>query len=299
MKNKININTQKIKTKFEGVDIALIIINIILNIIALFIILLMPLSYVPNGEYLIVILSIFIPIVLTLLGFSTKFQELVGSITIPNQRGLYREEREFLFPIIKNVITRINNEYDLDLNINDYVFKVFIDQSFNAFALGNRNIYVSEGFLYGNLVNEKEMEAILAHEFAHLIKKDTVFLSAVVSCNFIMRCVGYLCTLIIGAGTRVKNKKDASILPILALIFYIIFVKLLSDGLFRLILMFKSRKEEYRCDAFSASLGYTEELKGFFKKLERMEIGSNINFIKILYSTHPKTVDRILALESL
>lgn len=299
MNTRIDENAKKFKTKLEKSDITLIVINVILNAIALFIVLLLPLSYFSSGRYLIWILPIFIPISLTLLGFSTEFQELIGTITIPNQRNLYKEEKDLLLPHVQNVINRINNKYDLNLNIDNYIFKVFVDQSFNAFALGNRNIYVSEGFLYGNLVNEEEMEAILAHEFAHLIKKDTVFLSAVVSCNFIMRCIGYLCTILMSTSRGTRNKKDASILPLLALIFYVIFVKLLSDGLFKLILRFKSRKEEYGCDAFSASLGYTEELKGFFRKLERIEISSDINFIKTLYSTHPKTADRILALENL
>lgn len=294
MSTKLN----NLKTKLAGTDILLLVLNIILNMIALFIVLLIPLSYVPNGEYLILTLPIFIPIGLTLLGFTTSFQEIMGIMTIPNQRNMRSEEREFLLPIVQNVITKINNVYELNLDINDYIFKVSIEQTPNAFALGNRNIYISEGLLHNDFATEKELEAILAHEFAHIIKKDTVFLSAVVGCNFVMRSLGYLSTLMAGA-IRTTNKKNASILPILALIFNIIFVKILSNGLFGLILMFKSRKEEYGCDAFSASLGYTNELKSFFKKLERIEGRTNIDFINVLYSTHPKTLERILALENL
>lgn len=299
MTTKINENTNKIKTELERADIILIVINTILNIIALFIVLIFPLAYFSKSGF-VLLLPIFIPIILTLLGFSTEFQELIGTITIPNQRNLYKEEKELLLPLVQNVVNRINNNYNLNLNIDDYIFKVYVDHSINAFALGNRNIYVSEGLLHGNLVSEEEMEAILAHEFAHLIRKDTVFLSAVVSCNFVMRCIGYLCSMFMSTGRRRYGGKDDSfIIQLFIMIFYGIFVKLLSDGLFKLILSFKSRKEEYSCDAFSASLGYTEVLKGFFRKLERMEISSDVNLIKILYSTHPKTSDRILALENL
>lgn len=293
-KNKI------IKSSFDFSSLILIIINIILNSISLFIVLLIPASYVTNNGYLIILLSFGIPLFLTLMGLSSAFQNLIAKITITNQRGIYREEKEFLYPLIKNVIHKINNNYNLKLDIADFNFKVFNDETINAFALGSRNLYVSEGFLYNNLLTSEEREAVLAHEFGHLIKKDSVFMSSVLSCNFIIRILGYVCTLIIALNKKPKmrTKGSGGIGILLVLAFYIIFVKILSDGIFKLILMFKSRKVEYRCDAFSASLGYRENLRSFLKKVEKLEITSNINLIKQLYSTHPKIPDRILALEN-
>lgn len=290
---------QKIKLNFDNSSLILIILNILLNSIALFIMLLIPASYVTNKGYLVILISIGIPVILTLLGLSAEFQNLIASITITNQRSMYNEEKVFLYPAIKEVINKINNSYDLTLDIADFNFKIFTDETINAFALGSKNLYVSEGFLYSNSISMEEREAILAHEFGHLLKKDSVFMSSVISCNLVMRALGYICTFIIAMNKKTRTKNNSGGAGnILIIVFYIIFVKILSDGIFKLILMFKSRKVEYRCDAFSASLGYVENLKSFFKKLEKIEMKSNINFIQQLYSTHPKTSDRILALES-
>ena len=234
------------------------------------------------------------------MGLSSGFQNLIAKITVINQRGMYREEKELLYPLIKEVINKINNNYDLKLDIADFNFKVFNDESINAFALGSKNLYISEGFLYNNLLTVGEREAILAHEFGHLIKKDSVFMSSILSCNFVIRILGYACTLMIALNKKPKmrTKGSGGVGVLLVMAFYIIFVKILSDGIFKLILMLKSQKAEYRCDAFSASLGYGENLRNFLKKIEKTEITSSINFIKQLYSTHPKISDRILALEN-
>lgn len=291
---------KNIKLNFDISSLILIIVNILLNAISLFIVILIPASYITNKGYLVILISLGIPIFLTLLGLSSEFQELIARITITNQREIYSEEKNLLYPLIVNVINRINNNYNLNLEVVNFNIKVFNDESINVFALGSRNLYVSEGFLYDNLLTSDEREAVLAHEFGHLIKKDSVFMSSVISCNFIIRVLGYACSLIIALNKkpRIRTNKSGGIWILLVFAFYIIFVKILSDRIFKLILMFKSRKVEYRCDAFSASLGYKESLKSFFKKLEKTEINSNINFIKQLYSTHPKTSDRILALEN-
>ena len=293
-------NIKIIKSSFDFSSLILIIINIILNSISLFIVLLIPASYVTTNGYLVILISLGVPIFLTLMGLSSGFQNLIAKITIINQRGMYREEKELLYPLIKEVINKINNNYDLKLDIADFNFKVFNDESINAFALGSKNLYVSEGFLYNNLLTVGEREAILAHEFGHLIKKDSVFMSSILSCNFVIRILGYACTLMIALNKKPKmrTKGSGGVGVLLVMAFYIIFVKILSDGIFKLILMLKSQKAEYRCDAFSASLGYGENLRNFLKKIEKTEITSSINFIKQLYSTHPKISDRILALEN-
>lgn len=289
----------------EKTAYVLLLINIILNSAALFLILLMPMSAFHYTTNQILFLSIIIVIGLILLGFNEDFQNLLEKISIRNQRELFSHEKDYILSLVNNVANKINQKEDIHLvDLDSIKIKVDSNTGINAFIIGKRTLYVSEGFLYDKSLTDREREAILAHEFCHLLNYDSVFTFSIVSANFVMKILGFLCTLYMGAGkinTSSKGKNKGSILDIIIPITYFVFVKILSNGIYTISLRYYSRVVEYRCDRFSAELGYRNDLISFFYKLQKMENSyqnaSNDSLLSILYNTHPKTVNRIVELE--
>lgn len=290
----------------EKTAYTLLLVNIILNSTALFLILFIPLNALHYSASKIIFISIIIVIGLILLGFNESFQGILEKISIKNQREMFLHEKDYLLPIIKNVISKINIQENLNFNINDLKIKVYSEKNtLNAFIIGNRTLYVSEGFIYNSEITTKEKEAVLAHEFCHLLNKDSVFMYSIISANFVMKVLGFISTLYISGASKhngKRTKKDANILDFIIPIVYFIFVKVLSNGIFTILLRIYSRKVEFRCDLFSAELGYRNDLISFFYKLKDIEdrytISNSDNFLDMLYSTHPKIADRIQRLEN-
>lgn len=278
-------------------------VNIVINILALFMILFIPLlmfEYMPRDIFLISIVCV---ILLSILGTFVSFQEIVVNWNIRKQRELTVVEKDFLLPLVKNVANKIENYENIHIKLEDLEIKVSTEEGLNAFVLGSKFLFVSETFLHTDEISNEEREAIIAHEFSHLLNKDSVFLILILSGNMVMRLFGYLCTAAIFSKSSGKpeDKGGETLFKIFLGILYLVFVKILSDGIFTLSLRKYSRNVEYRCDKFSADLGYKNDLLSFFYKLnelERMHHNSN-NLFEALYSTHPETEERIIKLESI
>lgn len=278
-------------------------VNIVINILALFMILYIPLlifEYMPKDIFLISVVCV---ILLSILGTFVSFQEIIVNWNIRKQRELTVSEKDFLLPLVKNVANKIENYENIHIKLEDLEIKVSTEEGLNAFVLGSKFLFVSEMFLHTEEISNKEREAIIAHEFSHLLNKDSVFLILILSGNMVMRLFGNFCiaSLSLKSSGKPEDKGGETLAKIFFGILYLVFVKILSDGIFTLSLRKYSRNVEYRCDKFSADLGYRNDLLSFFYKLnelERMHHNSN-NLFEALYSTHPKTEERIIRLENI
>lgn len=292
------LNSLKEKLTFNEKDAYWLLgFNILLNTSALFLILVIPLSMIFYwSAWQILGLSLLIVIGLILLGTNEDFQSLMESLYITDVRSLNDEEREYIYSLIENVVYKVNSLKDVNLNLENFKVKVSRDNFFGAYVFGEKSLYISEGFIYDDNFTDEEREATIAHEFSHLINHDSTFMVSIMCSNFVMKVLGF-CSIPFMSWRRRGSNKEGSILNIIIPIIYFIFVKLLSDGIFTILLRYYSRKVEYRCDHFSMELGYSRELKSLFQKLEYYTYNEK-SFLGLLYSTHPSLNKRVLAIEN-
>jgi heat shock protein HtpX len=178
----------------------------------------------------------------------------------------------------------------------------------NAFATGAfRNsslVAVSTGLLES--MNHEEVEAVLAHEVAHIQNGDMVTLALVQGVVntfvvFFSRIIGYV-------ADKAVNKDgngDGIVSFMVSLVFQILFGILAS-----MIVAWFSRQREYRADAGAAALvGHPRSMIAALARLQQMQTGGlpqNMAAMGIgpspgimqLFSTHPPLEERIAALQA-
>ena len=176
----------------------------------------------------------------------------------------------------------------------------------NAFATGAfRNsslVAVSTGLLQS--MNKEEVEAVLAHEIAHVANGDMVTLTLIQGVLntfviFFARIIGA----IVSGATRERGNGAAYFLTVMVL--QIVFGVLAS-----LIVNWFSRRREFRADAGSAQyLGSSTPMVNALRRLGGLEPGelpqamkafgiTDKNAFAALFATHPPIEARIAALQS-
>ncbi len=180
----------------------------------------------------------------------------------------------------------------------------------NAFATGmNRNnalVAVSSGLLQN--MNSDEVEAVLAHEITHVSNGDMVTMGLIQ--GVVNTFVIFLSRIIGHVVDRVVFKTERGYGPayFITSIVAQIFLSILAS----MIVMWFSRRREYRADAGGATLAGRQKMIGALQALQRAHephdlpgefaafgisggIGSGI---KRLFLSHPPLEERIAALQS-
>ena len=182
----------------------------------------------------------------------------------------------------------------------------------NAFATGpsknNSLVAVSTGLLYS--MTHREIEAVLAHEVAHIKNGDMVTMTLIQGVVntfvfFIARVVGYL----VDSFLRRDDAESSGLgigYTITVIVCDIVFGILAS-----VIVMYFSRQREFRADAGAAQLmGDTAPMVDALRRLGGMEpnsLPSNMAAAGIsaksgwssLFSSHPAMEERIAALQAM
>ncbi len=183
---------------------------------------------------------------------------------------------------------------------------IFNSPSPNAFATGaNRNnalVAVSTGLLEN--MNRDEVEAVLAHEISHVANGDMVTLTLIQGIVnsfviFFSRVVGHLVD-------RVIFKTERGYGPgyyVGSIVAQIIFSMLAS-----MIVMWFSRRREFRADAGGATLAGRHNMIAALRRLQsahdpqplpdEMAAFGISGKVKSLFSSHPPLDERIIALEN-
>lgn len=176
----------------------------------------------------------------------------------------------------------------------------------NAFATGaNRNnalVAVSSGLLQN--MSREEVEAVLGHEMAHVSNGDMVTLTLIQGIVntfviFFSRVVGHMVDRIIFKTERGYGPG-----------YYIgsIVAQILFSFLASMIVMWFSRRREYRADIGGAELAGRNSMIGALRQLQAIHEPENLpsemaafgisGSLKGLFSSHPPLEERIQALES-
>ncbi len=180
----------------------------------------------------------------------------------------------------------------------------------NAFATGpgktNSLVAVSTGLLQS--MNRREVEAVLAHEVAHIANGDMVTLTLIQGVVntfviFLSRLVAY------AVDNFLSREEEEPSGPGIGYFISSIIFEILFGVLASIVVMFFSRKREYRADAGAAGLmGDRGPMIDALSALSRLQTGhlpkematSGIagGAMLALFSSHPPLESRIAALES-
>ncbi|WP_034292022.1 protease HtpX [Herbaspirillum sp. RV1423] len=180
----------------------------------------------------------------------------------------------------------------------------------NAFATGasksNSLVAVSTGLLQG--MSREEVEAVLAHEVAHIANGDMVTLTLIqgVVNTFVMflaRIVGYF------VDSALRRNNEASSGPGIGYMVTVVVCEIVFGILASIIVMYFSRQREYRADAGAVTLmGSPTPMIGALRRLGGMEpdgLPQNLQASGIagrgswmgLFSSHPSIESRIASLQ--
>ncbi|NLX18115.1 MAG: protease HtpX [Desulfobulbus sp.] len=181
----------------------------------------------------------------------------------------------------------------------------------NAFATGasrsNSLVAVSTGLLQS--MNEQEVEAVLAHEMAHIANGDMVTLTLIQGTVntfvfFLARVIGYLVDSMINKNNQNRGGYGAGYMITVSI------CQVLFGVLASLIVMYFSRQREFRADAGAAQfLGSPQPMIAALRRLGGLDTGAlpqnmassgiaGRQGLSALFATHPSIEDRIRALQS-
>jgi len=178
----------------------------------------------------------------------------------------------------------------------------------NAFATGARRnsalVAVSAGLLQG--MRREEIEAVLAHEISHVANGDMVTLTLVQGVVntfviFLSRIVGHFVDRVI-----LRNEQGMGIGYFVSVIIAQIVLGILAST----IVMWVSRRREFRADAGSASLNGSQAMVRALQRLDSGQpaqlpeamrafgiSGGRAEGLKKLFMSHPPIAERIEALQ--
>jgi heat shock protein HtpX len=200
-------------------------------------------------------------------------------------------------------------KYSADAGIKMPEVGIFDTPEVNAFATGmsrnNSLVAVSSGLL--QQMSKGEAEAVIGHEIAHVANGDMVTLALIqgVVNTFVMflsRVIGHLVDKIVFKTERGQGP---------AFFVTMIIAELVLGVLASIIVMWFSRKREFRADMGGASLAGKQNMIGALERLaslhpaplpEKMAAfgiaGGGASGIKRLFMTHPPLEERIAALKA-
>ena len=191
---------------------------------------------------------------------------------------------------------------------------IFDAPEMNAFATGwNRNsalVAVSTGLLRS--MRRDEIEAVLAHEVSHVANGDMVTMTLIQGVlNTFVVFISNIVASIISSALRRNDDDGPGVLDSIAHTVIYMVLQIVLGLLASIIVMWFSRRREFRADAGGASLAGRDSMNSALRRLagdanehvlpdemKAMGIsGKKQSGLRALFMTHPPLADRIAALE--
>lgn len=209
-----------------------------------------------------------------------------------------KRETEYLQPLFDEVYERAKKKYK---RLRKIEICVIDNMTVNAMALGRRTIAVTKGAM--QTFTEDELKAVIGHEIAHLIHGDTMATIYAIVGNGILSVFVLIARLFLLLLDWVQSAFTGkrSIFSALMLIIHLFFefsIWILNFGL-QVILSVNSRKNEFKADLFSYSIGYDTDMIEALYLLEKISLGDNSSIIQKMIASHPRITLRINHLEQL
>lgn len=211
-----------------------------------------------------------------------------------------------------NSLCELKNEILKSTHVNLKYVKLYVvpTKEVNAFAYGFRNISVTEGTL--KAADGMMLNAVLAHELAHVINLDAItnriifanvtgMIFIIALSSFVTSSALWILFLLLSffgvCGSFVSVFFVSAVVKRIKIIHRFIQKMILS--VYRIFIGFISRRDEYRADEYASKLGYGMELKYFIQCFLAGREFYPQTLRDILYDTHPSPEKRIRRLEHL
>lgn len=209
-----------------------------------------------------------------------------------------KRETEYLQPLFDEVYERAKKKYK---RLRKIEICVIDNMTVNAMALGRRTIAVTKGAM--QTFTEDELKAVIGHEIAHLIHGDTMATMYAVIGNgifsvFVLLARFFLLLLDWIQSAFTGKHSIFSALMLIIRLFFEFSIWILNFGL-QVILSVNSRKNEFKADLFSYSIGYDTDMIEALYLLEKISLGDNSSIIQKMIASHPRITLRINHLEQL
>lgn len=238
----------------------------------------------------------FLPILLIQLGFIAMAVSPVGEAILRALYGgkaLTKREADYLMPIFTAVYEDVLRKYpETNKSIKLYIENTM---SVNAFALGSRTITITRGAV--ETLSEDEIKGILAHEFGHLSRGDTLLPLVII--------VGNVMFLLFMLVVKLVQVVIAIVTASHDVLFLGRFMNLIASAVIALILfivqalfLINQRQNEYFADKFAYEIGYGTELKDALYGLADVDFGKE-TMMERIKSSHPNIRNRINRLEEM
>ncbi len=207
-----------------------------------------------------------------------------------------KRETEYLQPLFEEVYARSKEKYK---RLRKIEICVIDNMTVNAMALGRRTIAVTKGAM--QTFTEDELKAVIGHEIAHLIHGDTMATMYTIIGNGILSVFvlfARLCLLLLDWVQCAFTGKHSifSIFMLILRLYFEFCIWFLNFGL-QVILSVNSRKNEFKADLFSYSIGYDSDMIEALYLLEKISLGDNSSIIQKMIASHPRITLRIKHLE--
>jgi len=238
-------------------------------------------------------LGIAIPfyIITVILAFTPAAEKLWCWVTGVRPLRLH-SEKERLLPLFKEVYTgAFEANPKLSKGIRLYIKE---DMSINAFAFGKSTLILTRGSL--ELLNDDCLKGLIAHEFGHFSHRHTEAI-------LLARVSNFYVSFIISKLTDLKNRLDLENKAGIANGFFKWIVDIIyylwkaTDFIGELILMHRSRENEYLADGFAERSGFAKELTDVLIEIYGVAISKPQSVKEQLKNTHPHITLRIERLE--
>lgn len=237
--------------------------------------------------------------------FSYFFSDSV-SLALAGAKEVKREDNKVLYDVVENLCIRSG--------IQIPKIHIIEESSPNAFATGrdqkHASIAVTRGLL--NILDRTELEGVIAHELSHIQNRDILIATIVVTLVGIVSIISDVFLRNLFWSNNSKENKNAFVL------IGAIIIAILAPLTATLIQLAISRKREFLADASGALMTrYPEGLASALQKISNTSTPLKHQYSAIahlyisnpegnsksisstisnLFSTHPKTEDRIKAL---
>ncbi|MDR1463885.1 MAG: M48 family metalloprotease [Oscillospiraceae bacterium] len=247
-----------------------------------------------NGAYVVwylFYLFLFLPLfpiysITTIIAFSPLAEKLWRRVSGIRPLRL-KSEKDRLHPLFHEVyMGAYNANPGFRSIINIYIKE---DMSINAFAFGKSTLVLTRGSI--ELLNDDCLKGLLAHELGHFAHHDTEAVLLMAVSNFFM-------SLFFGKLTDCVNCHDSGFLVgVVKVLFY--YPLKVINFIGELILMRKSRQNEYLADIFALGSGFGKELNGALIELYGVSIEKPQSVKEQFKATHPHITLRIEQLEKI
>ena len=172
----------------------------------------------------------------------------------------------------------------------------------NAVAVGRRTVAVTPGMLK---VPQEELEAVLAHELAHLAHKDSEYLlfisivnavgtAAVWALTSLVVFYGLVTSVFSGFSGMGEGRMAGGIGILFALLGWLLkLCAWICTKIFQIAYLGLSRQIEYRCDSCAVWWGFGPGLVNFLCRIWPLEAKRDTRVVAVLFASHPPTGERI------